>query len=48
MTKKKTNPHSGSTLADFLKVEGRHEEATGVAIKRVIAWQIDEFIRRMG
>ncbi len=30
----------GSSFDDFLKEEGIYEEATGHAIKRVIAWQL--------
>lgn len=40
------NPHWGSTLDDFLDEEGIREEATTVAIRRVIAWQIAEEMRR--
>jgi transcriptional regulator with XRE-family HTH domain len=32
----------GSSLDDFLQVEGMLEEVTAVALKRVIAWQIAE------
>jgi antitoxin HicB len=39
MTKAK-NPHWGSTLDDFLKEEGIHEQATTAAIKSVIALQL--------
>lgn len=41
-----TNPHIGSSLEDFLKEEGRLEEATEVAIKRVLAWQIDQAMKQ--
>lgn len=34
------NKHVGSNFDDFLREEGILEEATAVAIKRVIAWQI--------
>lgn len=40
------NPHWGSTLEDFLDEEGIREEATTVAIKRVIAWQLAEEMKR--
>lgn len=40
MTKKKKNPHRGSTLDDFLKEEGVLEEFRAAAVKEVIAWQI--------
>jgi antitoxin HicB len=41
-----TNPHWGSTLEDFLDEEGIREEATTAAIKRVIAWQLAEEMKR--
>jgi predicted XRE-type DNA-binding protein len=34
------NKHSGSGLDDWLEEEGLLEDATAVAVKRVIAWQI--------
>lgn len=37
-----TSKHIGSSFDDFLKEEGRFEEADAVAVKRVIAWQLDE------
>jgi DNA-binding Xre family transcriptional regulator len=42
MTKKKrkTNPHRGSSLDDFLKEEGVFEKMQATAIKEVLAWQI--------
>jgi len=36
------NPHVGSDFDDFLTEEGMLEEATAVAVKRVIAWQIEQ------
>lgn len=42
------NPHYGSSFDDFLKEEGIYEEATAHAIKRVIAWQIEEAMRAQG
>jgi predicted XRE-type DNA-binding protein len=53
------NPHIGSSLEDFLKEEGIHEDATNYAVKRVLAWQVHkamqeqrltkaEMARRMG
>jgi DNA-binding phage protein len=36
------NPYIGSSLEDFLAEEGRLEEATATAVKRVLAWQIAE------
>ena len=40
MTKRKTHPRIGSDFEDFLRDEGRLEKATAVAIKRVLAWEI--------
>ena len=37
--------HIGSSFDDFLKEEGIYEEATGHAIKRVIAWQLAEVMK---
>jgi predicted XRE-type DNA-binding protein len=36
------NPHLGSPFDDFLKDEGLHDEAHVHAIKRVLAWQIEQ------
>jgi DNA-binding Xre family transcriptional regulator len=36
------NPHVGSSLDDFLAEEGLLEEATEHAVKRVLAWQIEQ------
>ena len=46
MSDKPTNPHWGSPLDDFLDEEGIREEATTAAIKRVIAWQLAEEMKR--
>ncbi|OGR03833.1 MAG: Fis family transcriptional regulator [Deltaproteobacteria bacterium RIFOXYD12_FULL_53_23] len=37
----KTNAHVGSSFDEFLTEEAMLEEATAVAMKRVIAWQIE-------
>ena len=37
-----TNPHVGSSLDDFLAEEAMLQEVTAIAVKRVIAWQIQE------
>jgi DNA-binding Xre family transcriptional regulator len=36
------NPHRGATLDDFLNAEGINEEATAIAVKRVIAFQLQQ------
>ena len=43
---KSTNPHWGSTLDDFLDEEGIREEVTTAAIKKVIAWQLGEEMKK--
>ncbi|MGC2411884.1 MAG: helix-turn-helix transcriptional regulator [Stellaceae bacterium] len=40
------NPHWGSTLDDFLREEGVYEEVTTGAIKKVIAWQLTEEMKK--
>ena len=37
-----TKPHVGSAFEDFLDEEGIYEEVTAVAVKRVLAWQIEQ------
>ena len=44
MTKAK-NLRIGSTLDDFLKEEGIHEETQARAIKEVVAWQLAEAMK---
>jgi len=38
--------HMGSSVDDFLKEEGIFEEAQARAIKEVVAWQLDEAMRK--
>ena len=44
----KLNRHVGSDFDDFLAEDGLLEEATAVAINRVIAWQIAEAMKSRG
>jgi len=44
--KKKKNPHQGSSFDDFLKEEGIYEEVTATAMKRVLAWQIAQAMKK--
>lgn len=37
-----SNPHMGSSFDGFLAEEALLDEATAVAVKRVIAWQIEQ------
>jgi len=46
MASKKVNPHIGSDFEDFLRDEGQLEEATALAIKRVLAWQFARAMKR--
>jgi len=36
------NKHIGSSFEDFLKEEGAYSETQSVAVKRVIAWQLQQ------
>lgn len=40
--KKRKNLHIGGRFEDWLKDEGVYEEATTAAIKKVVAWQIQQ------
>ena len=42
MAGKKAHKHIGSDFEDFLREEGRLEEATALAIKRVLAWEFQQ------
>ena len=48
MSKKRKNrkSHMGSSIDDFLKEEGIFEEAQARAVKEVVAWQLDEAMRK--
>ncbi len=43
-----SNPHIGSSLEDFLVKEGRLEEATQTAAKRILIWQLEEALKEAG
>lgn len=36
------NPHEGSSFDDFLQEEGIYEACTLIAVKRVLAWEIQK------
>jgi antitoxin HicB len=38
--------HMGSSIDDFLKEEGVFEEAQALAVKEVVAWQLDEAMKK--
>jgi len=44
--RKGTNIHSGSSFDDFLEEEGIKNEVESRAIKRVLAWQIEQEMAR--
>jgi antitoxin HicB len=44
--KRKDIDYSGSSFDDFLREEGMLEEAEAVAIKRVVAWQLQQEMQR--
>jgi antitoxin HicB len=46
MARKKSNPHVGSDFEDFLREEGRLEVSTARAIKRVLAWQLAQAMKK--
>jgi antitoxin HicB len=48
MSKKRKNRknHAGSSLDDFLKEEGIFEEVQAQAVKEVVAWQLDEAMKK--
>lgn len=41
----KANPHVGSLFDDFLKEEGIYDEVQTTAIKRVLAWQLENAMK---
>jgi len=43
--RRKKIDHSGSTLDSFLEEEGIREEVEAVAIKRVLAWQLEKAMK---
>jgi predicted XRE-type DNA-binding protein len=43
---KKTNPNRGSSFADYLHEEGTHEDTSAQAVKRVLAWQLEQAMEK--
>jgi antitoxin HicB len=43
---RKRTDHSGSTFDSFLEEQGIREEVEAVAIKRVLAWQLEQAMRK--
>jgi antitoxin HicB len=46
MSKRRKNPHWGSTLEHFLDEEGIRETAKAEAVTRVVAWQLGQEMKR--
>ena len=45
--KRKTGrKHMGSSIDDFLKAEGIFEQAQAQAVKEVVAWQLEEAMKK--
>lgn len=44
--RKRKSKHVGSDFEDFLREEGRLAEATAIALKRVIAWEIQQAMEK--
>ena len=48
MTEKRKNKHLGSSFDAYLVEEGLYEEATSVAWKRVLSWEVSEAMKKEG
>ena len=42
----KKSKHIGSSFEDFLKEDGMSDEINAIAIKRVLAWQLEEAMQQ--
>lgn len=43
-----TNPYIGSSLDDLLEEDGVLDETDAIAIKRVLAWQVNQAMQEKG
>ena len=43
---RKANPHIGSDFDDFLREEGVYDQAEAVAVKRVLAYQLERNMQK--
>jgi len=48
MSKRKKAGRIGSSFDQFLKDEGTYEQASAVAIKRVLAWELEQAMTKEG
>lgn len=46
MNKERKRPHIGGRFKDWLKEEGIYEETTNASIKKVVAWQIEQAMKK--
>jgi antitoxin HicB len=46
MAKKLKNPHVGRDFESFLAEQGDLEEATALAVKRVLAWELTQAMKQ--
>lgn len=46
MARKKTKAHIGTDFEDYLREQGQLEASTARAVKRVLAWQLAEAMKR--
>ena len=43
---RKTNPHIGSDFDDFLREEGVYDQAEAIAVKRVLAYELERNMKK--
>ncbi len=48
MSRRKRKGRIGSSFSDYLKDESAYEETSAVAIKRVLAWQLEQAMQKEG
>lgn len=44
--KKRKNPHIGGRFDNWLKEEGIYEKTTNASIKTVVAWQLEQAMKK--
>jgi predicted XRE-type DNA-binding protein len=42
----KRNPHTGADFDDFLRDEGLYDEAQAIAVKRVLAYELEQSMQK--
>jgi predicted XRE-type DNA-binding protein len=43
---KRKNPHVGSDFEDYLEEQGSLDETTALALKRVLAWELNQAMKK--